>query len=422
MVQALPLFEIRMTIFIYVALRQSPCATPREFYYLYSMPAQALVYNITCVSVFLLSFIALLNPLRVNVIANRWFGVFLFSLGCMFLDAVVSAAKAADSNPRLIAFSEITRFAIAPALYLSVFHFTLPEKVFKKKEWLHFLPFFFFLLFAGPVLFVPDAAPVKALRLPGFIAAVLPVLIFLAPKIQVLVYWLLSYRKLIRHQRNIRLINSSTAEINLNWLRYLLLGIAFMILIWFNGLFFKIRVIEHYASLACLGGVLFICYFLLAQKEVYPFDKGELADIDSVIAGSGVRAVKPRFADARLEELKTQLVQLMERERPHLDNELSLPQLAGEMRISSHDLSWLLNEGFGKNFFQFINSYRIEEAKGLMLSDKHRHLNLLGIAYAAGFNSKTTFNTTFKKETGLSPSQFIQRTKTRTESGISYQR
>ena len=110
--------------------------------------------------------------------------------------------------------------------------------------------------------------------------------------------------------------------------------------------------------------------------------------------------------------LKTQLAKLMEQERLYLDNELSLPQLAKEMGVSSHDLSWVLNAGFGKNFFQYINAYRVVEAKILMLSEKYRHLNILGIAYSAGFNSKTTFNTTFKKETGLSPTQFIEQAKT----------
>jgi AraC-like DNA-binding protein len=81
------------------------------------------------------------------------------------------------------------------------------------------------------------------------------------------------------------------------------------------------------------------------------------------------------------------------------------------MAISIHDLSYLLNEAFGMNFFRFINLYRIEEAKQLMISEKYRHLNILGIAYSAGFNSKTTFNTAFKKETGVSPSQFMQQVK-----------
>ena len=108
------------------------------------MPAQFIFYNITCVSIFLLAFISFLNPLRLNVIANRWFGLFLFCLGCMFLNEVISLAKATDSYLRLVAFSEISRFAIAPALYLSVLHFTLPEKTFRKGEWLHFIPFFLF--------------------------------------------------------------------------------------------------------------------------------------------------------------------------------------------------------------------------------------------------------------------------------------
>jgi AraC-like DNA-binding protein len=85
--------------------------------------------------------------------------------------------------------------------------------------------------------------------------------------------------------------------------------------------------------------------------------------------------------------------------------------LAKEMVISTHDLSYLLNECFGASFFQFVNTYRVEEAKQLMLSEKYKHLNILGIAYNAGFNSKTTFNTAFKKHTGLSPSQFMQSAK-----------
>jgi AraC-like DNA-binding protein len=76
------------------------------------------------------------------------------------------------------------------------------------------------------------------------------------------------------------------------------------------------------------------------------------------------------------------------------------------MDISTHDMSYLLNDGFGQSFFQFINTYRIEEAKRLLMSEKHSHFNMLGIAYASGFSSKTTFNTTFKKLTQQSPSEF----------------
>jgi AraC-like DNA-binding protein len=89
-----------------------------------------------------------------------------------------------------------------------------------------------------------------------------------------------------------------------------------------------------------------------------------------------------------------------------LDPDLDLPSLAARMNLTPHELSYLLNKGIGSNFFEFVNSYRVEEAKKLLLSGEHNHYSILGIAYEAGFNSKTTFNTTFKKATGLTPSQF----------------
>ena len=87
---------------------------------------------------------------------------------------------------------------------------------------------------------------------------------------------------------------------------------------------------------------------------------------------------------------------------------MAIVALAIKMNSSSHLISFLINEGFNENFYQFVNRYRIEEAKRLLQSEKHRHLNMLGIAYESGFNSKTTFNTTFKKLTGLSPTEFQQ--------------
>jgi len=72
-------------------------------------------------------------------------------------------------------------------------------------------------------------------------------------------------------------------------------------------------------------------------------------------------------------------------------------------------LSWLLNNEYHLNFFQFINRYRILEVKRALLSGRHKQLNILGIAFNSGFNSKTTFNTAFKKETDLSPTEFIRK-------------
>ncbi|WP_163324297.1 helix-turn-helix domain-containing protein [Draconibacterium mangrovi] len=82
--------------------------------------------------------------------------------------------------------------------------------------------------------------------------------------------------------------------------------------------------------------------------------------------------------------------------------------MADQVEIHPNKLSWLLNERIGKNFNEFINSYRIEYIKHLALDPKNRHISLIGLAYESGFNSKTVFNTYFKKETGMTPKEFLK--------------
>lgn len=93
--------------------------------------------------------------------------------------------------------------------------------------------------------------------------------------------------------------------------------------------------------------------------------------------------------------------------KPYLNPDLSLRILASELDIHPNHLSWLLNNSIGKNFNEFINHYRIEAFKSIANNPDNEHLTIEGLAYESGFNSKTVFNTYFKKETGLTPKQFL---------------
>jgi YesN/AraC family two-component response regulator len=85
-----------------------------------------------------------------------------------------------------------------------------------------------------------------------------------------------------------------------------------------------------------------------------------------------------------------------------------LRSLADQIAIHPNQLSWLLNESIGRNFSDFINHFRVKAFKELSKDPKNKHITLLGLAYDSGFNSKTVFNTYFKKETGLTPKQFLK--------------
>ncbi|MES2426255.1 MAG: AraC family transcriptional regulator [Bacteroidota bacterium] len=386
------------------------------------MTPNIILLNITCVSFFLLAFIAFFNPLKVNIIANKWLGVFLFAVGSAILDVIISGTNARSDYARVIAFNELSRFAMMPALYLAVLHYTSPDKVLRKTEYLHFLPFFIFFILTASFVIKPGWSVFNAETVPAILKIVVQIFIRLSIPTQLVVYWLLSYYALIRHHKNIQLVTSNTIPVNLSWLRFLLFGILFMILISLMDRLWGGQFLKMYSPIGYLVGTLCLAYFFLAQKEIYPYETPELESINAIINPEQKSVLaKPRFSEETLLLLKSRVTNLMKTERLFLDNELGLPELAKEMNVSPHDLSYLLNEGFGVNFFQFINSYRIEEAKQLMLSEKYRHLNILGIAYSAGFNSKTTFNTAFKKETGLSPSQFIQQDKGGTAAAASLQ-
>jgi len=98
----------------------------------------------------------------------------------------------------------------------------------------------------------------------------------------------------------------------------------------------------------------------------------------------------------------------MEEEKPYLDSSLGLKHLAGQIELSTNQLSQLLNEQLSQNFYDFVNSYRLEEFKVRVKDEKNRNFTLLYLAYDCGFNSKTTFNTFFKKSTGKTPSEYLK--------------
>ncbi len=109
----------------------------------------------------------------------------------------------------------------------------------------------------------------------------------------------------------------------------------------------------------------------------------------------------------KIADYTTLLINHINDNQPYLEASLSLRTLANQLGIHPNQLSWLLNESLGKNFNEFINHYRIETFKALAKDPKNSNLTIMGLAYDSGFNSKTVFNTYFKKETGLTPRQFL---------------
>lgn len=119
-------------------------------------------------------------------------------------------------------------------------------------------------------------------------------------------------------------------------------------------------------------------------------------------------ASKENAADEVLTEWKPKLLGLLQEEKIYEDPELTLTQVAKQLQSNPSFISMVVNRGFGLNFNDFINQFRIEAVKEMLKKGEHKKQTLLGIAYECGFNSKATFNRAFKKVTGLTPKEWVQ--------------
>ena len=110
-------------------------------------------------------------------------------------------------------------------------------------------------------------------------------------------------------------------------------------------------------------------------------------------------------------KLTDDLERLMQNEKLYRQNDLRLEVLAEKLNSSKHFISQIINQNFKMNFFEYINLKRIEEAKQLLRTTPREELNIIEVAYMVGFNNKGTFNSVFKKITGVTPSEFRRQSK-----------
>jgi AraC-like DNA-binding protein len=113
-----------------------------------------------------------------------------------------------------------------------------------------------------------------------------------------------------------------------------------------------------------------------------------------------------RLSQQEIDNYKKRIKTVMANQKPYLDSELKLDDLAGILSIPARHLSQVINVAFDQNFFDFISDYRIQKAKQMLNDKTCKDRTILEILFDVGFNSKSSFNSLFKKKTGMTPSEF----------------
>lgn len=226
-----------------------------------------------------------------------------------------------------------------------------------------------------------------------------------------LLYFFWDLALLRKHKRTIVNLFSFDEQINLRWLNYvvysyLILFVLASFLI-FSSIHFHLFAMENaFASVGILLSLTLLAFGFYGSRQTSVF-----ANIEGHIYKSKTDTPKASYSKSglsqnKIEDLANRLSQLMEEQKPYLNEDLNLNTLAEQCDIQTTQLSQVINQQCQMNFYDFVNQYRVEEAKKRLLSLDFDHLTVLGIAFDCGFKSKSSFNRYFKKYTGFSPSEF----------------
>ncbi len=222
---------------------------------------------------------------------------------------------------------------------------------------------------------------------------------------QFYLYLGLSIATLLRFQSGLAQTRSTDQSVQLRWLwavvvaSFLAHGLVFTRTLagWLDWplAWGPLQLASGFTALAILCGLTLTA---LLRPDV--FRRIEFDEIENVAANA------PSEPDAGLDALADRAQAFIVQNQSFLDPELSLRVLARRIQVGERDLSQAINHGLGQHFFDFINRARIDHAKALIADAGDTPLTLLDVAYASGFNSKSSFNTAFKKHTGQTPSAF----------------
>jgi AraC-like DNA-binding protein len=353
--------------------------------------------------------------------ATRLLGALMLLLSGILVNLILSDSKNIMEEP-LWLFPIGLPLVFGPFQFLYTKYLIRPSERFQRTDWLHLVPYGLYAsVVVGCVIslrFRTDLFQNTIRDVPISFLGFNEIL-----SLSGMAYSVLAVVTLMRHARRLESVFSNTERVRLDWLRRISYALFMGWFILFVETFLFIAGIQfgpRFAVSSSVGGVLvyLMGYLGLVHSDVFlkPEIAGpmrELSDIrdrDKSRAGhSQKKYQKSGLPSNKAAEHRDALLRLMESEKPYIDPYLTLSHLSEKLSINTHNLSEVINTQFDQNFFDFVNAYRMEQAKRDLADPAKRELKILAIAYDAGFNSKTSFNTLFKKHTGLSPSEFRER-------------
>jgi AraC-like DNA-binding protein len=349
---------------------------------------------------------------RNTIIANRYQGLLLLTLTLGILEQLLNLTGYIVKILPVTNFSEPLNFVYGPLVYLFVKRSI--DQSNSRKDWMHFIVFFFYLAYTS-LYFIQS----PEYKYNSYVDSYHPDWAFLdvnpvVPEdplgireicneltlISLVVYLFLSARVMVKRIKQSGKSLFRTDDEVLRFLRNMILHFIFIALIFLVvKLTFSGDLGDYFIALY-ISFLIFLTSFRIMNDSAF-FDQST-----SFLDVSIGKYLKSSLTESNKQNILDSIVLEMEKNNYFTNNLASLSELAKKTGASPHHVSQVINEKLGKNFFEMLAWYRIEEAKKIIAADKAARLTVEEISEMVGYNSKTSFNNAFKRLTGNTPSEF----------------
>ncbi|MBC7931256.1 MAG: AraC family transcriptional regulator [Rubrivivax sp.] len=351
----------------------------------------------------LLLALALVSVKRGNRFANHILAALIITISIFVTGAVLRTTGYVFTFPHMAWAHDPFPFLAGPLLFLYLRVLTSDKRSLARRDALHFVPAAACALYLMPYYFQSAEAKLAALQIEYtqptmgqwyYVRSAAVVAHFLAYLVVVMVM-------LWRFTRRVRRGDAGGDRGALAQVRFL---VAACLVIWVAAL---LRfALDQTARTNLLVPLLIsaVVYGLgyMAMREPEP----EARAVEKEETPTAPKYERSTLTPERAERYTKKLLQVMETERPYTDGALNLQKLAARLSIPVQHLSQIVNERLNQSFTDFVNAYRVEEAKRKLLDPSLSHYSVLAIAEDVGFNSKSSFNAVFKKHAGMTPTEF----------------
>ncbi len=335
----------------------------------------------------------------------------------LILWGAVFKIKVLETFPRVIFAGGFAYYVDAVLLYFYVKSLIFRDFYLRKKDVFHLLPFGMFTIFMVLIFYrfsLNDR--IQMIATETFVYSAQYISADFLCKLLRVAYCAASFQLILKYKDILKATHSNIEKVDILWLKILVIGfftitlmealLSFskMIAVYTDfdiqhydfGFFEFIGLSGYYGLFILVCTLVFTSMRYFANFESVKQKKDK--ELESPKKPVQEKILNPEFA----EKIDT----LMRSQKPYLFADLTLDMLANKLHMSAKDLSMIINRHFDHNFYEFINSYRIEEAKIMLGDPKQKTKTITDVYLDVGFNSKSVFNTFFKKIVGTTPSEY----------------